>query len=184
MSEPLDYGAILEAEDRTLAAKEESLAQEREEWLLDARRYVERLRRLNLPLPSFAERLEQGGRTPPLHTAADQPDAKMPVYDGISYLRVVNAKPRIGEQRGTILKCIAKATQEGQEVTPREVANEIGVDYTRVINVIWQDENRGLLTYTSKGRPKMGAPKKVKMTDLGFDVLKRAGLLDDNPPKE
>jgi hypothetical protein len=144
-----------------------------------AKPFVDRLKKHGLPLPDFAARLEEYDELP---QAPSQTQPAKLVYDGVTRIVTV-AKPRIGAQRGPILLCVAKATKEGRSITSREVSDETGEDYRRVVNVVWQDVARGILAYPDDFHPKIGFPKPVIMTELGFEILRKAGLLE-SPSKE
>ena len=186
MTTGVEFGAELEAQDKELTARQQQLDKDRADWRTLALAYVNLLRARGRELPAFAKTLE-----PPSEQLEMLPDLSRPraaengldrygrPYDGVTRVYRIGA-PRIGEKRRVILLCIAKATKEGREITSREIVNETGQDYHLVVNTMWMDEKRGILRYTDGHKNTMpGKAKKVVMTDSGFDILERAGLLGD-----
>ena len=158
-----DYGKELEAQGKSLSAREEALAKEREGWLVAVNHYADFLRKSGRQVPIFATEIaERQARSLPAPQA----------YDGVT--RVVRySKPRIGEKRRTILLMIAKATRENRDITTEEIVGKTGFDQSVTSNVVWADYKRGMLDRKEAPR---GHFHEYRMTDIGFDVLRKAGF--------
>ena len=81
---------------------------------------------------------------------------------------------RMGDSRKSVLLYIARITRKepGQstKLTVRAIAEGADVPSERVSNVVWKDIERGYLVRNGDV---------IRMTDLGFELLKRAGALND-----
>lgn len=171
MTSPVNdpYLAALEVRDKDIVSKEAALKREEAEHeqrgndLRIRRQQFEAERQAHLAaLASYTEFLKSA---PPPRAAEKERDDD----DEWSGSRL-----RMGEQRRSILSYIAQTSRKeagpSPKLTVRAIAAATHVPNERVSNIIWKDTERDYLVRDRDS---------VRMTDLGYELLKRAGVFID-----
>jgi hypothetical protein len=161
------WAAELEVRAKSLEQRQQELDAERAKWGELAREYAKFLRDRGKPAPAFVAYLDE--TKPPTPVRADR------------FTRVFSVTPRISDRRKVILRCIAKINrQENRAATSPEILEITQLEKTFVANILWQDFKRKYLSH--EDAIEGTAPGKFhqyKLTELGWELLKRAGL-DEN----
>jgi hypothetical protein len=172
-----EFEAALEAEGRELDQAERDVAAKRERWFIKVKGCVEFRTSKNMPVPPWANGHDKAAEKP-----RDEPPANNDPW--VRTYRI--KKPRIGEVRSKVLAIVARQTLAGRPANATEIAEETGLDHVIVANVIWRDakEDRGVLERVDKdahhGRGKF---VQVKLTERGFELLRRTKVLDADAAK-